>query len=180
MIPLKNTEERYGLVASVLHWLIALLMIGLVIVGLRMTGLPDGDPKWAMYGLHKAIGSLTAMLIIIRLVWRFTNPTPRPVPGSAAERFIGHAVHWGLYAVMIIMPVSGYIDSSAGGHALSFFGLFEIPSLIAKNQELAELAGTVHRYSAYVLFGLFALHVAGALKHHFILKDNTLRRILPH
>jgi len=174
-----NTPDSYGLVNVFLHWSIALLFILLIILGLSMTNMVDGDDKWFLYSLHKSLGFTVLGLIIVRIVWRILQTTPT-LPNNLKnwEVFAAHTTHLGLYALMIILPISGYLDSVAGGYKTQFFGL-DVPRLVEKDKVLAEAALIVHVYASYLLYFLLILHVGAALKHHFILRDNVLRRMLP-
>mgnify|MGYP001222627128 CR=1 FL=1 len=177
---LKNTDDCYGNVHQFLHWAIFLFFVGLIVVGNLMTGMEDGDDKWRLYGLHKSFGLTVFLLILLRIGWRFINIAPAlPTQMPQHEKTLAILVHLALYAVMLLMPISGYIDSVAGGHKLNYFGLFDVPRLLEKNKELAILAETIHEFTAYLIYALVSLHVVGALKHHFTHKDNTLRRMLP-
>jgi len=177
---LHNTLERFGWLAMLLHWLMALLIGGMLALGLYMVGLPDGDPKWGWYGWHKSFGMLIFLLLLIRLAWRLNSLIP-PLPEglNLVEKSLAHITHYGLYLAMIILPVSGYIDSSAGGYHLSFFEWFDVPKLIDKDKALEALVLEFHWITAYVLMAILAMHVGAALKHHLVLKDNVLLRMLP-
>nr|WP_269719567.1 cytochrome b [Beggiatoa alba] len=180
MIPLHNTEERYGSVAMFFHWVIMLLFLILVVLGLTMTNMEDSAEKWQLYSLHKSFGLTLALLVVLRIFWRFTNPVPLlPETLKAYEKFLAHAVHIGLYGIMLIMPISGVIDSYAGGYKMDFFGLGLLPKAEKRSEWGESVALMVHVYGSYLFYGLFFLHIAGVIKHHFILKDNTLRRMLP-
>ncbi|MDM8545660.1 cytochrome b [Candidatus Venteria ishoeyi] len=181
MIPWKNTEQFYGKIAIFLHWSIALLFVILIVLGLCMTAMPDGDDKWVLYALHKSFGVITAALIMFRILWRFFNPAPAmPERFAAKDIMIAHLVHFVLYALMIILPISGVIASQAGGYKISFFGLFNMPVILAKNTSLSEFAEQVHVICVYIFFAAFALHILGVLKHHLIEKDSSLMvRMLP-
>jgi len=177
---LKNTSERYGIITILIHWLSALLVLFMLALGSYMVDLPNGDPKWEWYGLHKAIGIIIISLTLLRILWKLINITP-PLPANTKryESILSHSLHGFLYLLLILIPISGYIDSSAGGYGIHFFGLFDIPLLIDKNKELSDTAGMIHGYLGYALVACIALHLAAALKHHFVLKDNILRRMLP-
>lgn len=175
-----NTAERYGQVAILLHWLSAALVIALLGMGLYMTALPDGDAKWDWYDLHKSIGTTVLVVALFRIGWRARGIVPPAPTGlTAAEHLLAKGMHLLLYVLMLILPISGYLDSSAGGYHLGWFGFFEIPMLIPKNETLFEIALAVHRWGAYLLIGALALHLAGILKHQLVLKDGLLRRMLP-
>lgn len=177
---IKNTQNSYGLVSVSFHWIMGLIMIGLVIAGLMLADelIPDENRR-AVMGLHKSFGITILMLIGLRLLWRFTNLVPKlPADMAGWKKGLAHLVHFGLYVSMIVMPLSGWGMSSAGGHPVNFFGLFELPALVEKNKELGKVFHEIHEIAGFVLIGLFALHVGAALLHHFIYKDNVLKRML--
>lgn len=178
---LKNTPESYGCVAKALHWVIGLLVVVLLGVGLYMTDLERSPIKFQLYGMHKAFGAVVLGLMLFRLLWRVAiSPAPGPVPTHAAwERRLSRAVHYAFYVALIAMPLSGWALSSAAGYPVSMFGLFSLPDLVGKNESLAEAMGEAHEILGNVLIALIILHVAGALKHHIVDKDGTLRRMLP-
>ncbi len=177
---LRNTAERYGTLSMLLHWGMALIMIGLLALGLTMTELPDGDPKWQWYGLHKSFGMLIPLLAVVRVWWLTSHPRPElPDNLQPWEKIAAHATHGLLYLSMFLLPLSGYVDSSAGGYHLSFFGLFDVPKFIPKSETLEQIAVAVHETLAYGLMAVLALHLGAVAKHHLILKDGVLRRMLP-
>lgn len=176
---LKNTPERYGVIAQIFHLLVAVLIIGLLAVGLYMSGLPGAAPgKFALYGLHKSFGITVLILIVARLCWRLYNADlPLDNPAHAKwERLLAHSVHVLLYAAAIAMPLSGWTMSSAGGHPVALFGL-PVPPLVDKDPALGELAASAHSVIGWTIIALVALHVAGALKHQLLDRDNTLGRM---
>lgn len=173
-----NTPNRYGIVIIFLHWLMAIIMIGLVILGLYMTGLPVSLEKLKLYGWHKEYGTLILFLAMFRIVWRIGNITPLlPAIMPLWEKLAAHAVHWAFYFFMFALPITGWLLSSAAGLSPSFFGLFTLPNLIAPDQYLLHLFTVIHKWLAYALIATFFAHVGAALKHHFINKDDILRRI---
>ena len=175
---LRNTKDSYGLVARLLHWLMAILIIGLIIVGLIMTELPKGDLKSQIYQIHKAIGAIVLILLVFRLFWRLFNPVPEPLSIDLRERLLARLMHLALYALIFIQALSGIIMSQAHGYAVSVFGWFELPTLVNKSKDLAEAAEEVHEIVWIVLAIGIALHAIAALKHHFIDKDRTLLRMI--
>ena len=175
---LKNTADSYGLVARILHWLMALLIIALIIVGLIMTDLPKGDLKSQIYATHKAIGAIVLILLIIRLLWRITNPQPEIIANNPLQKRMARLVHWALYGLIALQALSGVIMSQAHGYGVSVFGWFNLPTLVSKNEELAEIAEEIHESGWIILAVLVLLHAGAALKHHFIDKDRTLIRML--
>lgn len=177
---MKNTKESYGCVAQAFHWGLALLLIGALGVGLYMSDLEPDPFKFKLYGLHKAVGVLILALAALRLAWRFMNIVPPPLPHHKNwEVILARVVHYALYGLMLAIPLSGWAMSSAGGHPVSFFGLFELPPLVGKDRELGEEIAEIHETLAWTLVGVAALHIAGALKHHFVDRDGIMRRMLP-
>ena len=173
-----NTENAFGWISRSFHWLIALMILVLLILGFWMEGLTPNPFKFEMYGLHKAFGILVLFLGALRLIWRFTQTVPLSLPTHAGwERFLSKTIHIVLYISIIGMPLSGWVMSSAGGHPVSIFGLFEMPALVEKNKEISGAARLAHELFAYALIGAVGLHIIGALKHHVIDHDETLRRM---
>lgn len=175
---LKNTRDRFGLIAILLHWLMAILIIGLVCMGLYMTELPVSKQKLIYYGWHKEFGMLVLMLVGVRLSWRLYNINPTLVELPTWERVAARTVHWAFYFFMFLQPITGWLISSAAGLPVSFFGLFVIPSLIPANEEQRMFFTEMHQWLAYALIATFFLHVGAALKHYFINKDNIMQRML--
>lgn len=179
-MPMINTPSRYGYVNIGLHWVMALLIVGMLILGLYMSDLPVSLEKLSLFGWHKSFGILILMLVIIRILWRFVNITPAyadNIPGW--QKLAAHGMHYALYGFMFLMPLTGWLMSSAAGVTVSFFGLFTLPNLVQANPTLQGYLFQVHSTSAFVLIGLICLHVLAALKHHFWDKDDILKRMLP-
>jgi len=174
---IKNSENHYGLIAITLHWMMAILLIALLALGLYMVGLPIGLEKLKFYGWHKEYGILALILVIIRIVWRFANITPQ-LSLPLLEKLAARTVHWAFYGFMFAMPITGWLITSAAGLPVSFFGLFVLPNLIGPDDHLMKLFEEIHKWLGYGLIACIVLHTAAALKHHFINKDNILRRML--
>jgi cytochrome b561 len=178
-----NTAQQYGAIAIVLHWGMAVLLVVLIAMGFYMDRMPDAGfdtQKITLILVHKALGMLVLGLAVLRLVWRLGNALPRLVDSlpdwqQVAARF----VHLMFYALMFSVPVTGWLMSSAGGYPVPFFGLFDVPDLIGFNEWLFQVLITVHRWLAWMLFFFLVLHAGAALRHHFELRDDTLRRMLP-
>jgi len=181
--PLGNTETRYGALAMLLHWGMALLIVLLACLGLYMVSLPDAGydrEKITLIVVHKALGMLALVLVALRLAWRLLGVLPRAIASAPTwQQVAAHVMHLLLYALMLAVPLTGCIMSSAGGYPLSFFGWFEVPDLVAENQRLFPFFIELHAWLAWTLVGLVVLHVAAALRHHFVLRDASLRRMLP-
>jgi cytochrome b561 len=179
-IAFRNTPYRYGAVAKAFHWTIALLILGLLGVGIYMDEFASLTERFKLMPWHKSFGITVLLLAFLRLVWlawsrrpAFIDTIPRWQRAAAA------GVHYYLYFAMFAMPLSGWTFSSAAGRTVSFFGLFDLPNLVAKNEGLRDILSNVHWYIGYSLIPVIAMHVGAALKHHFIDRDDTLRRMLP-
>jgi len=173
-----TAPTRYPTPLVILHWAIALLMISLVTLGLYMTSLDDSNDKWQWYSLHKSLGLTVWGLILMRVYLRFSQVLPAtPSNLTVLETYLVHAVHLGLYVVMLVLPLSGYLDSVWGGYKMNYFGWFAVPKLLAENKALETVAVNIHLWSGYLLYLLFSLHLVGVLKHQFILKDGLLKRM---
>ena len=167
-----------------LHWLMALAMIGLTSVGLYMAEFE----VWALYPIHKSVGILVLLLAVLRAAWRLKEGWPAPTgQASALQKTLAKAVHWLLLLSTLAMPISGMIFSGASGHGFGIFGLtlmehHQDPSkpgeVLPLNAGLSKLAHTLHSVIGYVLIAAVLLHVAGALKHHLLDRDASLRRML--
>lgn len=175
---LQNTEESYGPIAIFQHWVMALLIIAMLALGLYMTGLPIGLSKLKYYGWHKALGVLILGLVALRLLWRAINITPSLASLPPWEKVAARGTHAAFYVLMVLLPLTGWMMSSAAGLPVSFFGWFVLPDLVSPNDDLFKLLRESHGWLAYAMIALICLHVAASLKHHFIDKDDILRRML--
>ena len=177
---MSGETEAYNLGARFFHWGIAFLILGLLVVGFFMVGL-EPPFKFQVYGWHKALGMAVLALGILRIVWRVSTSYPDHLSHYKIwEKWLSKTVHAVLYLLIIGMPLSGWVMSSAGGYPVSFFGLFEFPAIVEKNKELGGLARQAHEYIAFGLIALVGLHILGALKHHVMDKDTTLKRMGGH
>lgn len=177
---LHNSSERYGLFSIILHWGVAITVFGLFALGLWMVGLDYYD-SWRKAGpdLHKSIGLTLFAVMVIRLAWRLISPPPPPLDSySRVTRIGAHLVHLFLYAALFAVMIAGYLISTADGVGIPVFGLFEVPALVSGLPDQAETAGTIHLYLAWAIVVFAVLHGLAALKHHFIDRDVTLRRML--
>lgn len=175
---LRNTTEGFGWISISLHWLMALTVLGLFGLGLYMVDLTYYDAWYrGSLDLHKSVGILLALVWLTRVLWKFSNPQPRPVGNKAWEHTVAKLTHALLYLLMLGLFISGYLISTADGRSIEVFGLFEVPAtLTGKGQE--EIAGQIHALLAWSLIGLVLLHAAAAVKHHVFDKDRTLVRML--
>lgn len=177
---IRNSAQSYGLIAIILHWLVAFTVFGLFALGLWMTDLTYYDSWYNRApAIHKGIGVLLFFVMLIRVVWRCLNVQPNNEPGiGKIQRRIAHAVHHTLYLLLFVLMISGYLIVTADGRSVDVFGLFNIPAIISDISNLEDIAGTVHWYLALALISLVGLHTLAALKHHFIDHDQTLKKIL--
>lgn len=171
---------NYTKTAIFLHWLMAFGLITAFSLGIYMTELPFSPQKLKFYSWHKWIGVALFTLVIIRLAWRLTHPIPRlPATMSVWEQNAARSVHFLLYFLMLAIPLSGWLMSSAAGFPVVFLGWIPLPDLVAKNKELADLFKQIHWMLNMGLITLVILHLLAALKHHFIEKDHVLVQMLP-
>jgi cytochrome b561/polyisoprenoid-binding protein YceI len=178
-VTLRNTEQEYGTAAKGFHWLIAVLIITILAIGLIMVDMDRGPGKFALFRWHKSLGITVLGLAALRICWRLGSLQPLSLAAHAVwEKTLAGITHFLLYFCMVAMPLSGWLMSSAKGTKVSAWG-FALPDLIGQNRPLGQLLTTFHVYTAYGLIGLIGLHAAGALKHHVIDRDETLRRMLP-
>ncbi|MDA3807878.1 MAG: cytochrome b [Thiomicrorhabdus sp.] len=175
---LKNSEQNYGIVSRANHWLSTFIFIGLLTIGLYMTGLEKGDDRQALYALHKSMGIALFGLMLLRLAWLKLSPNPEQLSKNKFEHILGHAVKGLLYLAMLGMPISGWIMSNSGGHEVSFFNMFALPTLMGEHEMTHEISEFIHSTFGFVLIAIVLLHIAGALKHHFVYKDVTLLRMV--
>ena len=173
-------NTHYTATAKILHWLIALMIFGMLGFGFYMTGLDLSPTKLELYSWHKWAGVTVFMLVLVRLAWRFGHKPPAlPAHMPAIERLAAHAGHHLLYVLMIAIPLSGWLMSSAKGFQTVWFGVLPLPDLLAKDKALGNLLETVHVVLNYTLIAVLLGHVGAALKHHFIDRDDVLTRMLP-
>lgn len=172
-----NTEEQYGLGAKFFHWTIAVLILGLLPVGLFMGGMENSPVKFQIYAMHKSFGLLVFFLGLGRIVWHLVNPPPDHLETHTHwETVLAGAAHFWLYICIIGMPLTGWLMSSANEFPVPFFGI-QMPAIIGKDPAIAGIFGQAHEILAYTLLFILALHIAGALKHHVLDKDITLERM---
>ena len=171
-------NTTYTPVAKGLHWLMAVLILGLLALGIYMSDLPLSPQKLELYSWHKWFGVTVFLLLWLRLAWRVTHRPPAlPETLSAPMRLAAHAGHAALYLLMLAIPLSGWLMSSAKGFQTVWFGVLPILDLLGRDRELGDLLQQVHKLLNLLLMLTLAGHVLAALWHHFVLKDDTLRRM---
>ncbi len=169
--------DRYSGVARALHWIIAILILFNLWLGFAHDALPR---EWKVMPVHKSVGLTVLALTIARIGWRIGHkapPLPDAMPGW--EKRTAHGTHVAFYALMLILPLSGWIMSSAGDRPLNWFFLFDVPKFgVAKGDAIVGLSHEAHELLPWLWSALIVVHILAALRHHFILKDGVLRRML--
>ena len=172
--------SHYTRTAKGLHWLMTILFFGLLALGFYMHDLPLSPEKLQLYSWHKWAGVTAFLLVWFRLFWRIAHRPPAlPASMSTLMQRAAHAGHFLLYGLMIAIPLSGWLMSSAKGFQTVWFGVLPIPDLLGKNKETGDLLQSVHMSLNLLFVAVIAGHIGAALKHHFIDKDDILTRMLP-
>lgn len=182
-MPLINTRRNWGAIAKLFHWLIAFLILTNLGLGYWADSLDISPTKVEAFYWHKTIGLTVLWLAGLRLLWRFTNPTPRMPPEMAGwERALAHASHLLLYLLMVAMPLSGWVIHSTANFPLDLYGVLAVPDIVPAGIDEAwaeQWAKTAHYWMFIAICVLVAIHALGALKHHFLNGDKVLLRMLP-
>ena len=170
----------YGGVAIGLHWLVALAIVSSFSVGLYMADLPLSPMKLKLYSWHKWAGVTIFLFVLVRLGWRLLHRPPElPAAMPAWQRRVAEATHVLLYLLMIVVPITGWLMSSAKGFQTVYFGVLPLPDLLVKDADLGDLLQQVHKLLNFSMAALVVAHLGAALKHHFIDRDDVLARMLP-
>ena len=176
----KNTHERWGPVSQLLHWLIVLLILGQGTVGLLMTEMRNSPDKIELYALHKSVGLTLLALVALRLLWRLYAGSPLAVASMPRwQARVASLTHALLYALLVAIPLTGWLLNSAAGFPLQWFGLFNLPDIAASDHDLHEWAEDTHELLFWTLVVVALVHAAAAIHHHLFLRDATLARMLP-
>ncbi|CTQ62562.1 cytochrome b561 [Labrenzia sp. EL_208] len=184
---LRNTSSGYGRIAIAFHWTMAVLIVGMLAFGLYMTTLPPTAAEtFQLYQLHKSVGFVVLTLAVFRLGWRLVNPSPKLPEGMhPLEKLAAHLGHAGLYALIFAMPITGWFMASASpwGIPTVLFNVQPVPHLpvpdaLGTKEQAEAFFKILHKYGAFLLIALVVVHVAAALKHHFIARDDTLKRMV--
>ena len=170
---------RYTRTAVLLHWLLGLAIVVSFCVGLYMSDLPMSPTRLKLYNWHKWAGITILALSALRLLWRLTHRPPASLPMPAWQQRASHMAHAALYALFLAVPLAGWAYSSAAGFPVVLFGVLPLPDFVAPDRALSEVLKPVHRWLAYALAAVIVLHVAAALKHHFVDRDGLLLRMMP-
>lgn len=177
---LKNTADRWGPVSQLLHWTIFVLIAAIAVLGLYMVDLPNNPQKIKLYSLHKSLGLSVLALAMLRLAWRAVAGAPHPVAGTPGwQERIATLTHGAMYGLLFALPLTGWLLNSAAGYPLQWFGLFNLPRIAATDQDLRELAKSMHETGFWLLLALVIAHAGAAFYHHVFQHDATLTRMLP-
>jgi cytochrome b561 len=169
----------YTRTAIALHWLVAVLILGAFALGLYMVELELSPTKLKLYSWHKWLGVTIWMIAVVRLFWRLTHRPP-PLPALPTwQRIAASTTHVLLYVLVLAIPISGWLFSSASGFPVVYFGVLPLPDLVGKDKELAKLLQSVHATLNYTLMAIIVVHAAAAIKHHFVDRDVVFYRMLP-
>ena len=180
MLMLRNSPDHYGIISQSLHWVIVVLVSIQFVVGSIAADLPLGMQRLILLSRHKSIGMTIFILMILRLLWRLANTVPQlPVIMPGNEQRLAHLTHWLFYILLLCIPVAGWINSSASNLTVSWFGIFNWPDLVDADKHIATIAKGTHKILVWTLLAIISVHTIAALRHHFILKDNVLTRMLP-
>jgi len=172
--------DHYPATSKLLHWLVAICVLTTAPVAIAMTRVGEGPTQDALFNIHKSLGVLIFILVILRLINRLMVGAPAPEPGIERwQKAASSATHGLLYLLLVAMPIVGFVANSLYGAPTPFFGLFELPPITAENQPLSEKLFTLHRWSGFLMIALVLMHIGAALFHHVIRGDNVLRRMLP-
>ena len=174
------SAPRYNTTAIGLHWIAAALILGNLAFGLFMVDLPLSPAKLRYYSWHKWAGVTIFLVSAARLLWKLGHPAPAlPASMLAWQRKAANASHHALYMLFFAAPLTGWLFSSAAGFPTVYFGVVQLPDLLSKSTELADVLKVIHRVVNYSLAALIVLHIAAALKHHVVDRDDVLARMLP-
>jgi len=172
--------DHYPATSKLLHWLIAASVLTTAPVAIAMTRVAKGPTQDALYNFHKSLGVLILILMILRVINRLAAGALTAAPEIEPwQKTVSSVVHTTLYVLLLAMPIVGYIANQAFGAPTPFFGLFNLPQFIGKNEELAKQLFTLHRWAGYLLILIVLTHVSAALYHHFARGDSVLKRMLP-
>jgi cytochrome b561 len=179
-MPNQNRPTRYSVVAQGFHWLIAALIVVQFTLAWSANYLPIGARKLERLAQHKSFGMTILMLAVLRLLWRLFHRPPALPPGmTEIERTLARATHVLFYVLLFVMPLTGWMMSSAKNYSVSWFNQFTWPNLIGPDEQAFNLLKSTHHMLSWLLFAVALLHILAALKHHFWNKDDVLKRMLP-
>ena len=173
MLNIRNSDQKYGLISIIFHWMMALIIIATFILGLNLKH--NFQYYYEVLALHNSLGITILLLAILRVTWRFFNIKPTQLPNKVILMKLATLTHIFFYIIFFTLPITGYLLTNLQGDVVLFYG-YSFPEILGQSRGLKNYVHTIHDYVGNILLVLFSLHVLGALYHHFIKKDNTLRR----
>jgi len=176
---LANDEHNWGAAAKTLHWVLAILILGQLALGRLAEDAPVSPRKLDLFVAHKSVGITILLLVGLRIAWRLANAPPRPLAIGRWERRLAAAGHTLLYGLMLAVPLTGWWVSDTSRIPFKLFWSIPVPDFMAANRQMSELAGEIHEFLTTALLVVVGLHVLAALRHHFVLRNDTLLRMLP-
>ncbi len=177
---LRNSSERYGIIAQAFHWVVAALVFAQIILGLYASSLPVSLARLQWISRHKSLGVTILVLVVLRWLWRRRDPPP-PLPDAMPpwERRAALAAHRALYVLLVLAMLAGWLYASAAGLSVNWFGLLRIPDLVSRDAGLAALFKGLHKGLVATLALVLIAHIGAAARHAFVLRDRIVRRMLP-
>ncbi len=177
---IKNTSERFGSLTKLLHWTIFVLFVVQYFLVYRREYFPKDSPEKLQYLLlHESIGAFLLVLALFMITWHYVGTRPSMSSMPAAHAKAARVGHFFLYFTMLFQPISGVAMSQLAGYHVGVFGMFEIPTLLAKNEAIGHIVFTAHVWDSYLIIALVSGHIIAALYHQFVMRDNILKRMLP-
>jgi cytochrome b561 len=171
----------YSPLSKAIHWIMAAFILTTIPIGLTMTRLPSGNLQNQLFDIHESVGATIFTLACLRLAVRVVRGVPEPHPGLARwQRIAAEATHRALYVLLFVVPILGWLGSSALGATVSVYGLFDLPRLLSENKPLSETLFFLHVSGAYLITALLGAHIGAALMHGFVARDGVLQRMLPN
>jgi len=175
---IKDTVESFGGISRLFHWVVALMVLGMLMGGLILDILPGGGFRSLIVGLHKSTGVTILLLTALRLGWRYVNPRPRDLGANALENQLGRLMHIFLYVLLFLQPTFGILMSQSFGSPVRVFGLFTLPTIVGRSDAVGSVFHQMHTVTALLLAICVGIHIAAAVKHHYIDRDRTLLRMI--
>lgn len=176
---MRNSEAGYGVISRINHWLTAVLMITVFLLGENMEELEEGSSAASdLFNLHSSLGLLVLALVILRLAWKPLGGSVPAVSTSTWQDTLAKAVRLVLWGSLIGMPLSGWAMVNGEGHLVTFFNMLDLPQLVASGSIIGEAAEEIHEILPNLFLGALSLHIVGALKHHWVDHDCTLHRMI--
>jgi cytochrome b561 len=174
---LKNSPDQWGWLSKLFHWTTALLIFIQIPLGFYADSLKLSPFKLDIFVWHKSLGMLVLLLVIVRLLWRIKSTIPAAIPGTALEQLLAKLAHGAMYILMLALPLSGWLVSSASNFPVKLFWLIPLPAISGPDEALKSLASEVHEICVFALIIILVTHIGAALWHHLQLRDNALKRM---